>query len=132
MVISTVKSQTYDTTFYNEDSGLTQWHVTQMLQDHNGMMWFSTWNGLNRFDGKEFIAFKSKAGDGIDKENSFGSDKFKRADVGFKLGCGAEYNKLYLEAGYQFGISNIADWKDGADDASVHNGAFFVNLGVNF
>lgn len=64
MVISTVKSQTYDTTFYNEDSGLTQWHVTQMLQDHNGMMWFSTWNGLNRFDGKEFIAFKSKAGDG--------------------------------------------------------------------
>jgi len=78
------------------------------------------------------ISGKSKAGDGIDKENSFGSDKFKRADVGFKLGCGAEYNKLYLEAGYQFGISNIADWKDGADDASVHNGAFFVNLGVNF
>ena len=51
-----------------------------------------------------------------------------RADVGIKIGCGAEYNKLYLEAGYQFGITNIAK----NDDLSMHNGAFFVNIGVNF
>ncbi len=70
---------------------------------------------------------------GVGKTNSFGDDKFKRADVGIKLGCGAEYNKLYLELGYQFGIVNIADWSLlNGDDASVHNGAFFVNLGVNF
>ena len=80
------------------------------------------------------LAGKMMAGDGEDKENSFGSNKFKRADVGMKIGCGAEYNKLYLEMGYQFGLSNIADWKiEGTnDDASIHNGAFFVNLGVNF
>lgn len=64
LVSSSLKSQSYHTTFYDEESGLSQWHVTQMLQDHRGMMWFSTWNGLNRFDGKEFVAFKSKAGDG--------------------------------------------------------------------
>ena len=78
------------------------------------------------------ISGKSKYGDGADKVDSFESDRFKRLDAGIKLGCGAEYNKLYLEMGYQFGLSNIADWKIGADDASVHNGAFFVNLGVNF
>jgi len=79
------------------------------------------------------LSGKMKEGEGAEKVSSFGSDKFKRADVGFKLGCGAEYNKLYLEMGYQFGISNIADWKVNAtDDASVHNGAFFMNLGVNF
>ena len=72
--------------------------------------------------------------EGVGKTDSFGSGKFNRADVGIKLGCGAEYNKLYLELGYQFGITNIADWQlaNGIDDASVHNGAFFINFGVNF
>jgi len=79
------------------------------------------------------VGGKMKGGEGDDKVSSFGSDKFSRADVGIKVGCGAEYNKLYLEMGYQFGLSNIADWKLNAkDDASVHNGAFFVNIGVNF
>lgn len=48
---------------YTEDTGLAQWHVTQMLQDTDGMMWFSTWNGLDRFDGNSFTNFKSDAGD---------------------------------------------------------------------
>ena len=70
---------------------------------------------------------------GEGKTDSFGDNKFKRADMGIKIGCGAEYNKLYLEAGYQFGITNIADWQlANGDDASAHNGALFVNLGVNF
>ena len=71
--------------------------------------------------------------EGVGSEDSFGTDKFKRADMGIKLGCGGEYNHLYLELGYQFGITNIADWKVNAtDDAAVHNGAFFINMGVNF
>ena len=52
----------------------------------------------------------------------------KRLNMGFKVGCGAEYNKLYLEVGYQFGVSNIA--KD--DDRTIHGNAFFANFGVNF
>ena len=51
----------------------------------------------------------------------------KRANMGFKLGCGAEYNKLYLEAGYQFGITDISKGDDG-----IHSNALFVNFGVNF
>lgn len=56
-------------TRYNEDAGMSQWHITQMLQDKNGMMWFSTWNGLDRFDGYEFVNFKSHAGDGHSMPN---------------------------------------------------------------
>lgn len=52
----------------------------------------------------------------------------KRPNMGFKIGCGAEYNKLYLEVGYQLGITNQS--KD--DDLSVHSNALFVNFGVNF
>ena len=45
---------------------MAQWYVTQIVQDHQGMMWFATWNGLNRYDGYEFQCFKSRPGDGID------------------------------------------------------------------
>ena len=51
-----------------------------------------------------------------------------RANMGFKIGCGAEYNKLYLEIGYQLGVTNVS--KD--DDLSVHSNAFFANFGINF
>ena len=51
-----------------------------------------------------------------------------RNDMGFKLGCGAEYNMLYLEAGFQFGITNLAD----NDNFTTHSNAFYMNFGVNF
>lgn len=51
-----------------------------------------------------------------------------RNNMGFKLGCGAEYNKLYLELGYQFAVTNFVD----DDDITAHNNAFFANFGVNF
>ena len=61
-----------------------------------------------------------------------GSNEIKyrpnRKNMGFKLGCGAEYNKIYAEVGYQFGVTNFLD----DDDFSAHNNALFFNLGVNF
>lgn len=51
---------------YTEAEGLSQKHVTQILQDDDGFLWFSTWNGLNRFDGYNFHCFKTTAGDGCD------------------------------------------------------------------
>ena len=54
--------------------------------------------------------------------------RVNRNNVGFKLGCGAEYHKLYIEAGYQFGVTNILD----SDDLSARNNALFANLGINF
>jgi len=51
---------------YDEHSGMAQWYVTQIAQDKQGMMWLSTWNGLNRYDGYEFVNFKTKEADGLD------------------------------------------------------------------
>ena len=62
------------------------------------------------------------------KDSSY--DFMRRPDMGFKLGCGAEYNKLYLELGYQFGVADIA--KDNPADEAAHTSNFFVNFGVNF
>lgn len=63
-VVLVVRAQPICTvTHYDEDDGLSQWRISQMLQDNDGLLWFSTWNGLNRFDGYEFVQFKSRPGD---------------------------------------------------------------------
>lgn len=55
---------------------------------------------------------------------------FNHWDMGFKIGCGAEYDKLYAELGYQFGVANIAKENPADLDASGH--ALYLNIGVNF
>ncbi len=52
-------SQAYSTvTTYDEDSGLSQRLVKGIVQDRDGYIWIGTWNGLNRFDGKEFVTLR--------------------------------------------------------------------------
>lgn len=49
---------------YSIKDGLAQSVVTGLLQDKKGYMWFSTWNGLNKYDGYTFKKYKSVQGDG--------------------------------------------------------------------
>ncbi len=64
--------------------------------------------------------------DKIDFEES-SYNYVNHGDMGVKLGCGLEYDLLYLEVGYQFGVANIAD-----DKGTVHSNALVLNFGVNF
>ena len=54
---------------YDEADGVSSSHITQLLQDDQGFMWFSTWNGLCRYDGYEFQTFKPVVGDGCHMTN---------------------------------------------------------------
>ena len=38
-------------THYSSEDGLSENTVMDILQDKKGNMWFSTWNGINKFDG---------------------------------------------------------------------------------
>ncbi len=42
---------------YSSKNGLTSNSVNAILKDKNGFMWFGTEDGLNRFDGQNFIAY---------------------------------------------------------------------------
>ena len=42
----------------NTEQGLSNNGVTCILQDHDGFLWFGTWDGLNKYDGKKIIVYK--------------------------------------------------------------------------
>ena len=63
----------YRLRFFDDRNGLSHWLTSHVVQDSTGMVWVATWNGLNRFDGTRFVAFKTRPGDKI----STPSDKFR-------------------------------------------------------
>jgi diguanylate cyclase (GGDEF)-like protein/PAS domain S-box-containing protein len=48
---------------YSKSDGLVQNTVTNSLEDTNGFMWFSTFEGLSRFDGYEFKNYRHSSKD---------------------------------------------------------------------
>jgi hypothetical protein len=50
--------------YYSTENGLSHQAVTCILKDREGFMWFGTWDGINRFDGNNFVSYKSLPGDG--------------------------------------------------------------------
>lgn len=43
---------------YRVTKGLSQNTVNCIMQDSYGFLWFGTWDGLNRYDGKNFVSYK--------------------------------------------------------------------------
>lgn len=60
--------------------------------------------------------------------SSFDDDAFQRFDGGIRIGCGVQYDFLYAELGYDFGLANIShDYFD-----TSHTGTLFATIGANF
>ncbi len=54
--------------------GLSQGYVTAILQDRRGFMWFATRDGLNRYDGNTFLAYKHNPNDSHSLNSNFIQD----------------------------------------------------------
>lgn len=54
----------------NLKDGLSQISVLDILQDSKGYMWFATRNGLNRYDGKNFVVYKNDPKDSLSLSNN--------------------------------------------------------------
>lgn len=53
------------------DHGLSQNSVFSIAQDHLGFMWFSTQDGVNRYDGHSFLVFRQGLSDSNSLSNNF-------------------------------------------------------------
>jgi len=45
------------------EDGLSQYSVNAMVQDRHGFLWFGTQDGLNRYDGYDFVVYKTDPAD---------------------------------------------------------------------
>lgn len=52
------QARQYSFTHYSTANGLVSNHVNAVAQDKKGFIWMATTNGLQRFDGRDFITFK--------------------------------------------------------------------------
>lgn len=48
---------------YSTEDGLSHDGVMSIMKDRDGFMWFGTWDGINRFDGQNFVTYKTRPGD---------------------------------------------------------------------
>ena len=55
---------------YSTEDGLSHDAIAHIIKDKEGFMWFATWDGINRFDGKNFITYKATAGDSSSLSNN--------------------------------------------------------------
>ncbi|MFT3827918.1 MAG: two-component regulator propeller domain-containing protein [Chitinophagaceae bacterium] len=49
--------------YYSTEQGLSHQAITDIIKDREGFMWFGSWDGINRFDGRSFVSYKSYPGD---------------------------------------------------------------------
>jgi len=67
-------------THYAADNGLSQNTIMSIIQDRRGIMWFASWDGLNKFDGYTFKIYKSDPVTGVgishNRINSIDEDKY--------------------------------------------------------
>jgi hypothetical protein len=78
-----INAQTFShVTHYSVDNGLSENQILCMMQDRKGIMWFGTYDGLNKFDGYTFRCFKGRDNQKY-KMSNFRIDKVKEDNQGF-------------------------------------------------
>lgn len=99
-------------THFDDRDGFTESYITAVMQDSEGFIWVSSWNGLSRYDGYRFETFKGRPGDGCPLETNRingiaelrnhdilckSNEKyyvFRRADKTFSLIDGRRYSRI--------------------------------------
>lgn len=65
----TFNNKTYNQTFIDVSSGLSNNYVSNIVEDNYGFKWIATEGGLNKYDGKGFEVFKPSNTPALENEN---------------------------------------------------------------
>ena len=112
LLVKLVHAQNTDAVQYiGIEHGLSNNAVTSIYQDHNGFMWFGTYDGLNRYDGYTFKIFRNIIGD----TTSIGDNHIGRieGDVNHNLWIGCEKGVyIYNPANSNFSRAQFKPWNE--------------------
>jgi signal transduction histidine kinase/ligand-binding sensor domain-containing protein/CheY-like chemotaxis protein len=100
-------------TYLGIEQGLSNNAVTSIYQDHNGFMWFGTYDGLNRYDGYGFKVFRN----GINDKNSLTDNHVSviEGDASHKLWVGCEKGlSIYDPLNSRFSSPLFKWWNEAA------------------
>ena len=61
--------------------------VHRIVRDNHGMMWFATDDGLYRYDGYQFVNFKSHSGDGVNMPSNRINSMYASSGGGIWIWC---------------------------------------------
>ena len=141
LIVSVAKAQIGK--LFNTDKRLSSSFVEDIYQDHDGFIWISTRNGLNRYDGYNFKVFK-KGEPGCDGMmsnyvNTVRQSRNKILYIGTQRGVQTYSNdrfqnvKLFDSAGESVisFVSSIAERKDGTIMIATSGNGLFAMTGKN-
>ncbi|MFA4869354.1 MAG: two-component regulator propeller domain-containing protein [Pedobacter sp.] len=63
LTVNTVAQLKCKIEHYSTEDGLSHDGITTIIKDSDGFIWFGTWDGINRFDGENFVNYKTRPGD---------------------------------------------------------------------
>lgn len=104
---------------YGAEDGLPQHTITDILQDRNGFMWFSTWDGLSKFDGYTFTTYHLPSSNTVESNSSridhLYEDKYNNI---WTLSYDNQAYRFDVQTESFLGTSTIEDFKEHSFSAS--------------
>ena len=79
------------------NNGLKHNNITDIIQDHQGFLWFGTENGLHRFDGEDIKVFIHKSNDSTTIAGNVIYEIFKDRNKTLWVATNAGFNKFNRE-----------------------------------
>lgn len=90
LVLANGGKRDYVFSYLGIEQGLSNNAVRCVFQDHQGFMWFGTYDGLNRYDGKVFKVFRNRFNDSTSLVNNWvftiGEDVHRKLWIGTRQG----------------------------------------------
>lgn len=108
----------YKINYLTADDGLSRNLVTQIFRDSHGFMWISTSNGLDRYDGYDFIHFNSRnSGNALQSDNVHCVEE----DINGNLWIGTEngLNFFNYQTGKIVGANAMLDTKLNLNSSTI-------------
>lgn len=139
--IYSVKAQTLLNDHFGPEQGLSQNSIRCLLQDKNGKMWIGTSDGLNHFDGYDFVHVKREPFNisslSSDHINGLYQDKYGRIWVGTESGLDVinEHGKwlfnVRLPSDGKKYITNVIGLNENVIAVSTLENLYVVDVDVN-